>query len=313
MKIAGMRLNLSHLMIVLCFSALLHAMPSTASAKGFPAAGWHRGDVSAAQENSMAAVLKALGSLCPNIEVDLIDFVDGNGNRVGLLVHDYEMDRVVGSMGEFAKYLDISKLPRNSADPDLSPEPYMSVVELFELIKVKKREGTIPLVSLDLKEEGDKAEEFGNWLGKLIKDYGFQEHVFASSFYKSNVVGVKSACPECLVGGLVFNDHYALKRLDYQYTSLDLTTFSKLTFLVGFLGKEEFPHDFVLFQDDIFFANQELADYWKKVRKVKFVGVFVYKKDRPYTYEEWNKLEKVDWLELDPPQMNQKLEMLKNK
>ena len=32
----------------------------------FPAAGWHRGDVSAAQENSRAAISKALNSTNPN-------------------------------------------------------------------------------------------------------------------------------------------------------------------------------------------------------------------------------------------------------
>ena len=70
----------------------------------FPAAGWHRGDVSDAQENSRKAILKALKSSRPNIEVDVIDFVDKDSGRVGLLVHDYEMDRILGSKGEFKKY-----------------------------------------------------------------------------------------------------------------------------------------------------------------------------------------------------------------
>ena len=116
---------------------------------------------------------------------------------------------------------------------------------------------------------------------------------------------MEAACPECLTGGLVFRDHFALKHLDHHYTSLDLTGMSKMTFFLGFLGKSEFPHDFVLIQDDIFFETPDLVDFWKENRKVKFVGVFVHEKERPYTDEEWEKLKSVDWLELDPPQMNQ--------
>jgi hypothetical protein len=50
-------------------------------------------------------------------------------------------------------------------------------------------------------------------------------------------------------------------------------------------------------------------DYWKNVRKVKFVGVFAYNKERFYTAAEWELLKKVDWLELDPPQMKPYLKM----
>jgi len=63
------------------------------------------------------------------------------------------------------------------------------------------------------------------------------------------------------VGGLVFNDHYALKYLDHRYSSLDLTTLSEWTFFLGFWGKKEFSHDFILIQDDIFFQHPELTDY----------------------------------------------------
>ena len=278
----------------------------------FPAIGWHRGDVSSAQENSRKAIEAALLSPSPNIEVDVLDFVDAEENRVGLLAHDYEMDRIVGIEGKFSQYNNLSSSPLNSANPDLTPEPLMSIVELFELILNFKEQGIIPIVSLDLKEEGDTGKAFGVWLGELIKKYGFQKHVFASSFFKSNVIGVKESCPECMIGGLVFNDHYALKHLDYHHTSLDLTKFSKLTFFLGFLGKEEFPHDFVLIQDDIFFSQPDLVEYWKDERKVKFVGVFVYSQDRPYTDEEWRKLENIDWMELNLPQIAQKLNMKQN-
>lgn len=45
------------------------------------------------------------------------------------------------------------------------------------------------------------------------------------------------------------------------------------------------------------------------MRKVKFVGVFAYNKERPYTAAERELLREVDWLELDPPQMKQYLKM----
>lgn len=276
----------------------------------FPAAGWHRGDASFAQENSRAALDKALQSDAPNIEVDIIDFIDQNGNRVGLVSHDYRMKRATGLKGTFSdQYHDLLKLPKNHANPELAPETFMTVVELFDMIKDRKEEGITPMVSLDLKDESKNAEEFGQWVGSLIRKYNFQEHVFASSFFKSNAFAVKTACPECLVGGLVFNDHYALKYLDHRYSSLDLTTLSECTFFLGFWGKKGFSHDFILIQDDIFFRHPELTDYWKTVRKVKFVGTFVYNKERTYTAAEWELLKKVDWLELDPPQMNQYLKM----
>jgi hypothetical protein len=280
------------------------------AAFNFPGTGWHRGDVSFAQENSRAALTKALHSTNPNIELDIIDFVDQNGHRVGLVSHDYLMKRATGLSGTFGeKYNDVSKLPQNSANPKLPPQPFMSVVELFEMIKEKKAQGITPTVSLDMKEKGGNAEAFGKWVGSMIKRYGFQDHVFASSFFANNVAPLKAACPECLVGGLVFNDHFALQFLNYHYSSLDTTMLGKLTFFLGFLGKEEFPHDFVLIQDDIFFDQPELVDYWKKIRKVKFVGVFVYSNNHPYSVAEWNLLKKVDWIELDPPQMNQYLQL----
>lgn len=280
---------------------------SAAYALDFPAAGWHRGDVSVAQENSRAALDKALHSTSPNIECDIMDFTDLSGKRIGLVSHDYTMKRGTGQDGIFGKYHEIDKLPKNTTNPQQQPEVFMSVIDLFELIKARKAEGVTPFVSLDMKEEGENAEEFGRWIGELIQKYGFQKHVFASSFFKDNVVGVKAACQDCMIGGLVFNDHYALKHLDYRYTSLDLTAISKLTYFFGFLGKKEYPHDFVLLQDDIYFKNPELLDYWKNSRKVKFVGVYVYDKNSGYTDDEWKLLKKIDWLELDPPQMNQYL------
>jgi hypothetical protein len=191
----------------------------------------------------------------------------------------------------------------------LPPEPFLTVIDLFELIKKRKEQGVTPTVSLNMKDESKKAEEFSKWVGKLIQKYGFQNHVFASSFLKSNSFAVKAACPECMVGGLVFNDHFALKYLDYHHSSLDLTTLSEYTFFMGFWNKKEFNHDFILIQDDIFFQHPDLVDYWKNVRKVKFVGVFAYNKERPYTAAEWELLKKVDWMELDPLQMNQYLKM----
>lgn len=276
----------------------------------FPAAAWHRGDTSFAQENSGAALVRALHSASPNIEADIIDFIDQNGNRVGLVSHDYKMKRATGLKGAFSEsYNNPTKLPKNRANPNLTPEPFMTVVELFDMIKARKEQGVTPMVSLDMKDESKNAGEFGQWVGKLIQQYGFQNHVFTSSFFKSNAFAVKVTCPECLVGSLVFNDHYALKYLDHRYSSLDLTTLSECTYFLGFWGKKEFSHDVILIQDDIFFQHPELAYYWKTVRKVKFVGVFVYNKERFYTAAEWELLKKVDWLELDPPQMNQYLKM----
>jgi hypothetical protein len=220
------------------------------------------------------------------------------------------MKRATGLPGTFNdQYNDVSRLPANAANPNLPPEPFLTVIELFEMIKEKKAQGITPIVSLDMKEEGKKVEEFSKWVGKLIQKYGFQDHVFASSFFLNNVAPLKAACPECMVGGLVFNDHWKLRFLNHEYTSLDITPISKLTFFLGFLGKEQYPIDFVLIQDDIFFKNPELADYWKNARKVKFVGVFAYNKERGYTTAEWELLKKVDWMELDPPQMNQYLQL----
>lgn len=276
----------------------------------FPAAAWHRGDTSFAQENSRAALERALHSASPNIEVDIIDFINQDGNRVGLVSHDYKMRRATGLKGAFSdQYHDLLKLPKNHANQELTPEPFVTVIDLLELIKARKEQGVMPIVSLDMKDESKNAGEFGQWIGSLIRKYNFQDHVFASSFFKSNVSAVKAVCPDCLVGGLVFNDHYALKYLDHRYSSLDLTTLSECTFFLGFWGKKEFAHDFILIQDDIFFQHPEFFDYWKNVRKVKFVGVFTYNKERPYTAAEWDLLRRVDWLELDPPQMNQYLKM----
>jgi len=301
------RLRLVMAAVLAVAGALLPVRPAAAAA--FPgAAGWHRGDVTVAQENSRTALDTALRSRSPHIECDIIDFTEQNGARTGLVSHDYTMKRGTGQEGVFNSHHDRAKLPKNATNPKQPPEPFMTVIELFELIKARKNEGVTPFVSLDMKDESDHAEEFGRWVGQLIKQYGFERHVFASSFFKPDVEGVKAACPECLVGGLVFNDHFALKHLDYRYTSLDLTPVSKLTFFLGFLGKTEYQHDFVLLQDEIYLKNPHLLDYWRNTRKVKFVGVFVYNREGGYTDEEWRLLRQVDWLELDPPQMKQYLD-----
>lgn len=275
----------------------------------FPAAGWHRGDAAFAQENSRTALQKSLASANPNIELDIIDFVDARGRRVGLVSHDYLMKRATGLDGTFGeKYKDTYLLPQNAANPLLPPQPFMTVAELFDLIRETKARGVTPIVSLDMKEEGKNAEAFARWVGEKIREYGFQDHIFASSFFLNNIEPLKAVCPECLAGGLVFNDHWGLRFLSPHYASVDITPLSKVTFFLGFLGKKEYPLDFILLQDDIFFENPDLVNYWKNKRKVKFVGVFVYNKDRPYTDDEWELLKKADWLELDPPQMNQYLQ-----
>lgn len=289
-------------------SILILCLGKASAAFNFPAAGWHRGDASFAQENSKAALSRALDSTNPNIELDIIDFVDANGNRIGLASHDYLMKRATGLPGAFnEKFNHYSRIPPNAANPQLPAQPFMTVVELFELIKEKKAKGIVPIVSLDMKEEGRNVEAFSRWVGEMIKAYGFQDHVFASSFFANNIDPLKAACPECLVGGLVFNDHWGLRFLSPKYSSVDITPISKATFFLGFLGKKEHPLDFILIQDDIFFKHPDLLEYWKGSRKVKFVGVFVYNKDRGYTDEEWSLLEKVEWIELDPPQMHQYL------
>jgi len=258
-----------------------------------------------AQENSHQAIASALQSFSPNIEVDLIHFINEKGDTVGLLAHEYEMKRTTGMKGKFFDQKDISRL-RNTANPNLPPEPFITVIDLFELIKkVKAEQNIIPLVSLDLNEESDRGEEFGAWLGGKIREYGFQAHAFASSFYASNIIGVEKTCPECLTGGLVFKDHWLLRYLDYTCTSLDLAQNSIFANLLPFVAMKMFPHDFVLVQDDILFAQPELMEYWRNNRKVKFVGVFVYEKERGYTDAEWQILNKADWLELDPLQMRQ--------
>ena len=307
--------NKTRMPLIILSVLLFILLTSSALAFTFPAAGWHRGDVTVAQENSRKAITAALNSSLPNIEFDLSDFFDESGKRVGLVAHDYEMKRATGKKGYYHDYHNPSKLPLNMANRDLPGEPFMTVIEMFDLIKARKAAGVTPQVSLDLKEE-KTGEEFGKWVGRLIREYGFQDHVFASSFFKDNVVGVKEACPECLVGGLVFDDQWALQFLSEKYTSLDLTTLSKLTFFLGFLGKKEYPHDFVLIQDSILLKKPELIDYWKNVRKVKFVGAFAHEHDHTQPYKkklftegEWKILKRADWLELDPPQMRQYLEM----
>ena len=308
MKISKNLIVKSGALFVLILSLVL-SLSLNCVAFNFPAAGWHRGDAFFAQENSKAALSKALESDNPNIELDIIDFVDASGNRIGLVSHDYLMKRATGLPGAFSeKYSNFSRIPLNAANPALPPQPFLTVVELFELIKEKKARGIVPTVSLDLKEEGKNVEAFSRWMGEMIKVYGFQDHVFASSFFANNIDPLKAVCPECMVGGLVFNDHWGLQFLSCKYSSVDITPISKATFFLGFLGKEKHPLDFILLQDDIFFKNPELVEYWKNSRKVKFVGVFVYNKDRGYTEEEWTLLQKADWIELDPPQMKQYLQ-----
>ncbi|MEE9910166.1 MAG: hypothetical protein K4571_00450 [Deltaproteobacteria bacterium] len=309
MKVIKNLFSKSGVLFIFTLIAIL-SLGTDSAAFNFPGAGWHRGDASFAQENSRAALSQALNSANPNIEVDIIDFVDAKGNRVGLASHDYLMKRATGLDGAFGeKYSDLSQVPPNAANPQLPPQPFMTVVELFELIKEKKARGVTPTVSLDMKEEGKDVEAFARWVGEMIIRYGFQDHVFASSFFASNIAPLKAACTKCLVGGLVFNDHWGLQFLSYKYSSVDITPISKATFFLGFLGKKEHPLDFILIQDDIFFKNPELVDYWKNTRKVKFVGVFTYNKDRGYTDAEWTLLKKAEWIELDPPQMNQYLQM----
>jgi len=277
----------------------------------FPDAGWHRGDVSVAQENSRKAILAAFESDVINLEVDVCDFIDEQGHRVGILAHECNMERTTDNEGLFIDHHSFSKLPKIIIDSTLQPEPFMSVLEFFDLIEEVKKKGTTPIVSLDLKEEGETAQKFGVWLGHQIQKRQFVDHVFASSPFREPLIGIKSACVKCLVGGLVFDHHWVMMFLSHHNSTLDISTLGKILFFLGFPFKNEFSHDFVLIHDDVLFSNPDLPDYWRKTRNVKFVGVYVYEKNRPYTKEEWEKLSKADWLELDPPQMSQKLDKFK--
>ncbi|MDX8393834.1 MAG: hypothetical protein R8K21_04525 [Mariprofundales bacterium] len=277
-----------------------------------PAAAWHRGDVRKWQEDSDLALLSSLQSASPNIEVDLIDFINEKGEHVGLVAHDYDMLRASGSKDKYIDQHNVQKLPARQVDKNLPASGYWTVLDLFAAIDASKAKGIIPLVSLDLKEEGDSGEDFGRWIGTLIREHNMQNHVFASSFYKTNVVGVEDSCPECLTGGLVFDDHFALQFLANEYTSLDISTIGRILFFFGFPCKDEYKHDFVLIQDDIFLQHPELSNYWKTQRGVKFVGVYTYgKAQKAYTDAEWAILQQADWLELDPIQMQQYLHLPK--
>lgn len=101
-----------------CLPIIFFAFAASAYAFDFPTAGWHRGDVESAQENSRKAVLNAFESPLPNIEVDITDFVNEIGQRIGLLSHDYDMERITGVKGKFIDHHDIAKLSKNSANHD---------------------------------------------------------------------------------------------------------------------------------------------------------------------------------------------------
>ena len=270
-----------------------------------PLAFWHRGDVEAGQENSLAALRSALASPSPNLEVDVIDFIDAQGERVGLLAHETTMSRTTGREGRF---IDLASRDGvvNRVDPSLPPEPFPSVVKLFDLVKAFIDEtGTPPLLSLDLKEDGPQAEVFGAWLGALVRQYGFEEHAVASSFYPDALAGYRTGCPPCIVGGLVYEEHWALQFLPPTDTSLDTTPISQALFFAGFPFRSRVDLDFVYIQDDVLLRHPDLVRYWREQRGVRYVAAFSTDPQRSFAPDEWSVLAEVDWLDLDPVQMAQ--------
>lgn len=271
-----------------------------------PRLAFHRGNTHVAQENSRRAIIAALESSTPNIEVDITNFIS-NGKEVGLLAHENEMQRTTGVDGVFQSYRDIESLPDNRENPLLEPEKFMTIIELFDLIKAyKTRDKPLPIVSLDIKVE-ENGEPFGMWLGNLIQAYGFEGHVFASSFWNGSLDGLKTTCAHCLTGGVVFQDHWALRFLDPQYSALDLADATKVGFFLGFPDKEMVRHDFVLIHDTIFFDAPEIADQWRDQRGVQFVGIFTQGDHGVYSEEQWRLIREKNilWLELSPDHIGQ--------
>ncbi|MBT8342116.1 MAG: hypothetical protein HKP58_04740 [Desulfatitalea sp.] len=146
------QLRATVLWMAIVFAGLCSSAFGTQVFQSIPTAGWHRGDVSFAQENSYRAIEAALNSESPHIEVDIIDFIDGAGKRVGLLAHDCDKQRLTGTGGAFIDDHELNQAGMIRADAELPAEPFMTVLDLFRLIAERKNSGVLPMVSLGMKE-----------------------------------------------------------------------------------------------------------------------------------------------------------------
>lgn len=255
---------------------------------------WHRGDFAKGQENCETALRAALESEYPHVEVDVIYFEDNTGKQQGLLSHELTMKRLTGKEGNYSSYRGVENLPLCNINKQLAPEKFITLLDFLDLLKEYKRQGIPVLATLDLKEDTDKGEMFGRWVGRQLVDYGLQKDVFVVSFFHSNIKGVKRICPECLHSGYLYEDHWFLGLLPTSVTIFDIFhPFSEIKNV-----------NIINIQDKIFFRNPRIAEYWKKKRRVTFVGMFSSDPERIYTEEEFQTIIRYTrWGEFDPIQM----------
>lgn len=255
---------------------------------------WHRGDVSKGQESGEKALRASLESEYPNVEVDAIYFEDGAGKQVGLISHDLTMERLTGKEGKFAGYNSIEILPLCTVNKELPPEKFITVIDFLNLFMDYKKRGIPALADLELKEDTNKGEIFGRWVGQQLVNYGLQKEVFVSSFFYSNMKGAKEACPDCLHGGNIYEDHWLLGRLPTSITVFDLFHPFSETKKINIIN----------IQDKVLLKNPQIAEYWEKQRRVTFVAMFSSNPEKIYTDKELQIIvQHTRWGEFDPKQI----------
>lgn len=143
----------------------------------------HRGDSSAAPENTLSALRIAIENLADYAEIDVQETADG----VVVLMHDYNMKRTTGKEGYVwnVTYDELSKYDCGSwFSPDFAEERIPTLEQVLELCKGK--------IYLNIELKGvDSIEGLAEKVVRMVEEHGFEHQCVITSKNRRALLHVK--------------------------------------------------------------------------------------------------------------------------
>ena len=153
----------------------------------------HRGDSSAAPENTLAAFEKAIEGGADFVELDVTETQDG----ALVILHDDSLERTTGLMENVwdVTYEEIQQLDAGSwFSEDYTGERIPTLQEAIDVCKGKIK------MNIEIKSAGHESEEFVGKIVKTIQDNELQEGCIVTSFDYFMVKEVKELDPSIQAG-----------------------------------------------------------------------------------------------------------------
>ncbi|MDH5228705.1 MAG: hypothetical protein OEZ58_14675 [Gammaproteobacteria bacterium] len=261
---------------------------------GQPLFFFHRGDARNFPENSMQAIVSALNSVSPYVEIDIVDFVDQQQGRLGLIYHCTDCQSILAKSKKIGKYSSLQYLKNATGLSNV-----VTFIELLDYLQTLEQNFVI---SLDIKEDNPNvALSFGRWLASELMQRNLESHFIISSPFKLALDGIRQVSENVLIGSIVVRDHPFMKQISPLMTMLDYDFTNRVKLFINFYIRKKikaYHHDLILFPLSFILQHPEYIDYWRNKRKTDLVGAYQDSDDFDVQQFDIQVLQKLNWVEM---------------